>query len=62
MKVERNYKFTFSKLEVKIIREMWEPLNEMDANDFIELTELARCEDFFDDLDKLLRFAENNVE
>ena len=41
---------------------MWELLNEMDANDFVELTEQARCEDFFDDLDNLLRFAENHME
>ena len=62
MKVERNYKFTFSKLEVKIIREMWELLNEMDVNDFAKLTEQAAITDFFDDLDNLLIFAEEHME
>ena len=62
MKVKHSYTFTFSREEVDIIRKMWEFMSGMEDYDYPELLKQAEVVDFFDELDNLLRFAENNME
>ena len=62
MKVKCNYTFTFSKEEVNTMRKMWEFMSGMEDYDYLELLKQAEVADFFDELDNLLHFAENNME
>ena len=62
MKVKHSYIFTFSREEVDIIRKMWEFMSGMEDYDYPELLKQAEVVDFFDELDNLLHFAENNME
>ena len=62
MKVKHSYTFTFSREEVETIRKMWEFMSGMEDYEYLELFEQAECKDFFDELDNLLRFAEEHME
>ena len=62
MKIKHSYTFTFSREEVDIIRKMWEFMSGMEDYDYPELLKQAKVVDFFDELDNLLHFAENNME
>ena len=62
MKVKHSYTFTFSREEVDTIRKMWELMSGMEDYDYSELLKQAEVTDFFDELDNLLHFAENNME
>ena len=62
MKVKHSYTFTFSREEVDTIRKMWELMSGMEDYDYPELLKQAEVADFFDELDNLLHFAENNME
>ena len=62
MKVKHSYTFTFSREEVDTIRKMWEFMSGMEDYDYPELLRQAEVADFFDELDNLLHFAENNME
>lgn len=62
MKVKHSYTFTFSREEVDTIRKMWELMSGMEDYEYLELFEQAECKDFFDELDNLLRFAEEHME
>ena len=62
MKVKCNYTFTFSKEEVNIMRKMWEFMSGMEDYEYLELFKQAGRKDFFDELDNLLRFAEEHME
>ena len=62
MKVKCNYTFTFSQEEVNTIRKMWELMRDMEDYEYCELLRQAESADFFDELDNLLIFAENNME
>lgn len=62
MKVERSYKFTFSKEEFKAIDRIWEFMSDMKDDEYKALLKQAGVKDFFNDLERLLFFAEDNVE
>ena len=62
MKVKHSYTFTFSREEVDTIRKMWEFMRDMEDYEYLELLKQAEVADFFDELDNLLHFAENNME
>ena len=61
MKVERSYKFTFSREEVNAINKVWEFMSDMEDHEYHTLLKQAGVKDFFDDLERLLFFAEDNV-
>ena len=61
MKVERSYKFTFSKEEIKAIDRIWEFMSDMKDDEYQAFLKQAGVKDFFDDLERLLFFAEDNV-
>ena len=62
MKIKCNYTFTFSREEVDTMRKMWEFMSAMEDYEYLELFRQAECKDFFDELDNLLRFAEEHME
>ena len=62
MKVKCSYTFTFTQEEVNTIRKMWELMRDMEDYEYCELLKQAESADFFDELDNLLTFAENNME
>ena len=62
MKVERSYKFTFSREEVNAINKIWELISDMEDYEYDALLKQAGIKDFFNDLERLLCFTEDNME
>lgn len=62
MKAERSYKFTFSREEVNAINKTWEFMSDMEDYEYNALLKQAGVKDFFNDLERLLCFAEDNME
>lgn len=62
MKAERSYKFTFSREEVNAINKIWEFMSDMEDYEYHALLKQAGVKDFFNDLERLLCFAEDNME
>ena len=62
MKAERVYKFTFSREEVNAMNRIWEFMSDMEDHEYHALIKQAGAKDFFNDLERLLLFAEDNME
>ena len=62
MKVERSYKFTFSREEVNAINKIWELMSDMEDYEYDALLKQAGIKGFFNDLERLLCFTEDNME
>lgn len=60
----RTTKFMFTKEEVKIVRDLWQLLSDMEDWAYEDLINSINedCSNFFDCLDELLQFMENNEE
>lgn len=62
MKAERSCKFTFSREEVNAIKKVWEFMSDMEDYEYDALLKQAGIKDFFNDLERLLCFAEYDME
>lgn len=62
MKAERSYKFTFSREEVNAMNKIWEFMSDMEDYEYHALLKQVGVKDFFNDLERLLCFAEDNME